>query len=365
MINKITFQRISLALISLYLLSLIACKQTVLPKINELIDVNIRALDISYYPDSKKFVPLIKNLNGNDIDFLDLLKQSGVNTARVKIWYNPSDSNASLSQVRDLFKKINALGMQTWLDIHYSDTWADPGQQTVPITWKNLTKNQLMDSMYAYTYRICGELQPDYVQIGNEINNGILWPMGNLSNYNDFIALISKGTNAVRDASPGSLIMLHYAGLQGASAFFSKLLSHQTDFDLCTISYYPWWHGKNSDSLGIVMDNIFDLTGKKTIVAETAYPFTLAWNDYTNNIIGDSNALVDGFPASPQGQLNWVQHIRNMSSGSSKRGGFCYWGGEWFAYKGATSTNGSPWENLAIINFNNQVNPVIQAFQKK
>lgn len=329
---------------------------------NTISDLYIRGADISFYPDSKKYMN-VKDSLGNTADMLDVFKSYGMNTARVRIWYAPGDSSSSLSEVRTLFATLKQKQIRTWLDFHYSDTWADPGSQQTPAAWKNLSYETLSDSVYHYTYRICSELQPDYVQVGNEINNGFLWPVGAHGNP-EFFGLLKRGIQAVREAAPGALIMIHYAGLQGSPTFFNELANQKVEYDLAALSYYPWWHGKNIDSVGIALDYLYDHFGKKALIAETSYPFTLGWNDYTNNVIGDSSVLVKGYLPTPDGQFSYLSKLKELSSQSEKRAGFCYWGAEWIAYKGKTASNGSAWENLALFDFDAKPLPALRVFKK-
>ena len=100
------------------------------------------------------------------------------------------------------------------------------------------------------------------------------------------------------------------------------------------------------------------------IIAETAYPFTLGYNDYTNNILGLANQLVPTYPATNQGQMEFLLAIKNLVKQNSRGLGFCYWGAEWVAFRGPTATNGSSWENQALWDFNNNALPVMDAFSQ-
>ena len=97
-------------------------------------------------------------------------------------------------------------------------------------------------------------------------------------------------------------------------------------------------------------------------VAETAYPFTLDWNDYTHNVIGAQSQLIGEYPATIDGQKNYLLKIREIAVEAPNCLGFCYWGGEWISYKGDTATNGSSWENQAFWDFNNKALPVLEAY---
>jgi arabinogalactan endo-1,4-beta-galactosidase len=99
------------------------------------------------------------------------------------------------------------------------------------------------------------------------------------------------------------------------------------------------------------------------LIAETAYPFTLQWNDYTNNIIGLQGQLLTPYTATSTGQKDFITAIKNIQSTAPNYLGFCYWGAALVAYKGPTATDGSPWENQALWDFNLQALPVMEAFK--
>jgi arabinogalactan endo-1,4-beta-galactosidase len=257
--------------------------------------------------------------------------------------------------------RIHQQGMKVWLSVHFSDTWADPGTQTKPLAWQNLSFTVLNDSVNSYMTHVMNAVQPEIVQIGNETNDGLLWPEGKLStNESQSLLLMQTAINAVRAIQPNSKIILHYGGLNGASWFFGKV--QQLDYDYIGLSYYPVWHGTSLNNLESTITNLASTFDKKVIIAETAYPFTLSWNDWTNNIVGLQNQLIPGYDASPSGQLQYLTDIKNWSKQSSVCKGFCYWGGEWVSFQGPQATNGSSWENQALWDFNNNALPAINAF---
>jgi arabinogalactan endo-1,4-beta-galactosidase len=112
------------------------------------------------------------------------------------------------------------------------------------------------------------------------------------------------------------------------------------------------------------MNSLGQLYSKKVLIAETAYPFTFGYNDYTNNIIGLPSQILPAYPATESGQSGFLSAIKNTVKQSSYGIGFCYWGSEWVAFRGPTSTNGSPWENQALWDFNNNALPVMDAFSQ-
>ncbi|MCX6235620.1 MAG: glycosyl hydrolase 53 family protein [Bacteroidetes bacterium] len=325
----------------------------------------IRGADLSYLPEIETYSIRFYDAEGKSKDVLTILKEAGCNTIRLRLWYAPPSNHSGFDEVLAFSERIKNAGLKVYLTVHYSDTWADPGKQTIPLTWQNLNIDQLKDSIYAYTYRIMTAIQPDFISIGNEINSGLLWDLGQIDHPANFIALLKEGTRAVRDASGKTKIIIHFAGIEGSDWFFNLISTNTVDFDIIGISYYPFWHGKDLESMKNALTSLSNVSGKEILIAETAYPFTLGWNDWTNNIIGTADQLVSGYPATPQGQASFMLAMKEAIRSVNKGIGFCYWGGEWIAFKGPQSTNGSNWENLTLFDFDNKALPVMSVFKKE
>lgn len=323
----------------------------------------IRAADISYLPLIESEGTTYKH-NGIAENALTTLKNAGCNTVRIRLWNNPSDSHSGLTEVKALAIRAKQAGFKVWLTVHYSDTWADPGNQTTPIAWQSLSFNNLKTAVANYTSTILTEIQPDIIQIGNEINSGLLWPQGNLiTNESQCLELLSVASATIRNQSPNTKIMLHYAGIgSGATWFFNKVSS--INYDYIGLSYYPIWHGKVLADVTSTINSLSQTHNKKVLIAETAYPFTLNWNDWTNNILGANDQLITNFPATNDGQKNYLLAIKSLLKQTTNGIGFCYWGGEWVAFRGPQATNGSSWENQALWDFNNNALPVMDAFNQ-
>lgn len=323
-------------------------------------DTFIRAADMSYLPLIESEGTVYKHNNSAE-DAITTLKNAGCNTIRIRLWQNPSDEHSGLAEVKALAQRIKLAGLKVWLTVHYSDTWADPGNQYKPTAWQSLSFTDLKTAVATYTTQIMTEINPDIIQIGNETNDGMLWPEGKLStNESQYLQLVTATTTAVRAKSTTTKIMLHYAGLIGADWFYSKVAN--IDYDYIGLSYYPIWHGKNLINLQNTMNSLGQLYNKKVLIAETAYPFTLDWDDYTNNIVGLETQILPAYAATNYGQKQYLLAIKNLVKQSPNGIGFCYWGSEWVAFRGPTATNGSTWENQALWDFNNNALPALDAF---
>ncbi len=323
--------------------------------------LELKGADVSFLPELRESGINLQNSNNQNQDVLGILKSSGVNTVRLRLWHTPETPTSSLGTVKSISQEARALGLKIFITVHYSDTWADPGAQKKPTAWENLTFSELKNELYQYTKAVMQEINPDYIQIGNEINSGFLFPEGYSSNASQFTELLKEGVRAVRETNPETGIALHYAGFEGANPFFTSLSN--IDYDIIGISYYPIWHGKNLNELEESLNLLSNTQNKKILIAETAYPFTLEWNDSTNNIIGLNSQISPEFSASPAGQRDFVNKIKNIISETPKGMGFCYRGGEWVSYEGKSATDGSYWENQAFWDFQNKPLPVLETFR--
>lgn len=322
----------------------------------------MRGADLSFLPEVESEGTVFLDNAGIPSDVITLLKARGCNTIRMRLWHTPTAGHSTLGEVEALANRVRGAGLKVYLSLHYSDTWADPGHQAKPAAWNGLSLADLEDSVYLYTRKVISRIQPDYVQVGNEINGGLLWEDGRISNLAAFFSLLKEGCRAVRDERPAAKIIIHFAGTDNADWFFGQVKGQSVDYDLIGLSYYPVWHGLSLETLKTRINALITDTGKPVLIAETAYPFTLSYNDFTNNIVGLPSQLVSGYPATPEGQKNFLLAIKSMLKQNAKGAGFCYWGAEWVAFRGPTATDGSAAENQALFSFTNKELPVTDAF---
>lgn len=192
---------------------------------------------------------------------LTILKNRGINLARIRLFVNPNTSETGtamdLNYVTNLAQECKDAGMQVMLCIHYSDTWADPGQQTKPSGWPS--GQELIDQVYNYTKDVVSQVNPDYVQIGNETNCGMLWPDGEVcdnGNWSFYADLVNAGVWGAEDGGCNNTIV-HIAPTDPEYTvdwFFGELTSYTTEFSIIGLSYYPQWHGTISDLQNCVND---------------------------------------------------------------------------------------------------------------
>ena len=175
--------------------------------------------DVSWLPEIERQGSIFKTAAGKKVDALTLMKSAGLQVARVRLWVDPPSASSSLAEVLKLAKRIKAAKLDLVLDLHYSDWWADPANQKIPEAWSGLSQAGLVEKVSDYTSEVLAEFvaqgtPPTWVQIGNEVGNGLLWPNGQLGDWSPerFTAmtqLLNAGISAARSASPTSKIMIH------------------------------------------------------------------------------------------------------------------------------------------------------------
>jgi beta-galactosidase len=241
--------------------------------------------DISFLPELEARGMKFSD-NGVEKDAIQILKDHGFNYVRLRIFndpardsgYSPKNGFCDLANTKKMAKRVKDAGMKLLLDFHYSDYWADPGKQYKPAAWRNLSFEELKKAVYDYTKDVIQQLKdqgnvPDMVQIGNEINHGIIWPEGNVSNFDGLAQLVNAGTAATKAVDPSITMMLHVAlgGQNDESVFFiDNMIARGVYFDVIGESYYPKWHGTLDD----LRDNLSDLVrryGKDVIVVEYSH----------------------------------------------------------------------------------------------
>lgn len=223
--------------------------------------------DVSWLPQiesgTMRFGPKAFQDNGHPVDPVALLQAHGFNTIRLRIFVNPANPKGyspgvgfcGLDSTLSMARRVKAAGMNLLLDFHYSDYWADPQQQNKPLAWANLSFPALEDTVRSYTSEVLRALQrqgtlPDMVQIGNEINHGLLWPDGHIGHPDQLAALLKAGIAGARAVAPTMPIMMHLAlGGQNQEARFwlDNMLARGVQFDIIGLSYYPRWHGTLED----------------------------------------------------------------------------------------------------------------------
>jgi len=309
-------------------------------------------------------------VGGAPIDPVETYRDHGFGVVRLRLWHTPDEPWHGTTATLEFAQDLVDAGYEIMLDLHYSDTWADPGRQTKPAAWEGLTFGSLVDSVYSYTNSVVrafrdGGALPAYVQIGNEINPGFLWEDGRVgwegsawdtpAQWSQFATLLSAGIAAVRDSLPPGerpKIVIHAAtgGDNAASRwFYDNLVARGVEFDVIGLSYYPWWHG-TLDDLEANLRDLAATYGKEIQIVETAYPWTLEGNDGTGNFVDGPEDLLPGYDATPSGQLAFLRDL--LATVEAVPGGLgtavLYWSPDGVTVAGGP---GNPYENLTLFDF--------------
>ncbi len=321
---------------------------------------------LQYWGADLSFASHIENckipLAGN-IDYpWELYRDSGFNLARFRIWVDPRNGMNNLEDTLEKAREADDAGLGLYLDFHYSDSWADPNQQTKPSSWQDANFNQLKALVYHHTLLVLNafakhRLPIEIVQIGNEISNGMLWEDGRIyhhsqANWERFAGLLQSARLAISNSqlpvSPKVMLHIETGGDYTVSRwFFDNIGKYGIAFDMIGLSYYPWWQGK----LPQLQSNLEELAlryNKPILLAEVAYPFTLDYYDYQHNAVGLKEQLHYPYAASPGGQRAFLTRLAEIvHQVPNKLGiGMVYWAPDWLSGKGRACH--SYWENLTL-----------------
>jgi len=307
-----------------------------------------------------------------------IFSEYGANVVRLRLWHNPVWTSElypgqdmgiynGFDDVKRAIIESKKNGLKVCLDFHYSDNWADPSKQVVPAAWAGLTLELLRDSLYNYTLKTLVDLDkqglmPEYVQVGNEINPGFLLPQGSRWNGNEdnFVYLINAAIDAVHDAGIASTVkpevIIHVAQPENVVNWFSGLEGRGLhDFDIIGVSYYYIWSDTPLESLSDKLHEIKSTYNKKVMVVETAYPFTTNNADSYPNIIIPAKLVTPLFPASVQGQYDYlVALVQEIIDGGGS--GIMYWEPAWITSGLNTQWGtGSAWDCNTLFSFGGDV----------
>jgi len=293
----------------------------------------VKGADISWLPQMEATGYKFYSDKGVEQDCFQILKDHGINTIRLRTWVNPSDDKASghCSKEETVAMAVRAQkwGMRVMINIHYSDTWADPAKQVKPAAWVGHDFPQLLNDVYDYTSDVISALKtsgitPEWVQVGNEIPGGMIYPEGSSSNFGQLVQLINKGYDAIKAVSPSSKVVLHVDQGNNNSRFrwwFDNAKANGAKYDVIGLSYYPYWLEGNPDytlSIDDLGNNLIDMAsryGKEVMVVEFGGEDTKAQNTYDMLIAVQSK--VKAVPESkglgviywePEGAKSWSRY---------------------------------------------------------
>lgn len=299
--------------------------------------------DISMLTRYEQEGTVYRDADGKKTDALKLFKKEKWNAMRLRLFVDPDqapDHNKDegvcqdLDYVMQLGKRIKKAGFRLMLDFHYSDTWADPGKQFIPASWKGASAEALADSVYQYTKRSLVAMkkagaEPELIQVGNEISFGMLWPVAKTvptddKNWEEFIAMLRQGCRACREVCPKAKIIIHTekAGKWDFTKdFYDRLEAAELDYDVIGLSYYPMWH----DRIPVLHATLYSLAAsypaKEVMIVEAA-----AYYSHRNDKWAKSaDEYSEFYPVSVEGQTAFTRDLVDELNKHPQVTGLFWW----------------------------------------
>ncbi len=341
---------------------------------------------------------------GREMEPLEAFRANGVEYMRIRVWNDPysPDGEPYLAGSCDMQNYIRLAtlakekGYKLLMALHYSDFWADPGKQMIPKAWADFGIAEMVEAVYGFT-KDCLEqaaaagVAPQMVQVGNEITNGMLWPVGRLQqpdgsrgNYENFCRLVDAGCRACRRVLPDAKIVLHLERSNDQAVyreFFTEMQKAGIDYDIIGASYYPYWHGTPAE----LMANLDScrMFGKQRMVMELGYGFTAKPYCLDGQprrlVIEAERAYVPGFteqyPMTPEGQAAFVTDFLALAKAHEIDGVF-YWEPAWLPGEGICwaseagqayiheegKSTANEWANQCLFDYEGRKLPAFDAF---
>jgi arabinogalactan endo-1,4-beta-galactosidase len=279
-----------------------------------------------------------------------IIAASGATSVKLRLWVDPTDGIYNLNYSLALGARAAAAGLGVQLNLHYSDSWADPGNQTPPTAWASLGIDDLVSAVSSYTTDVVSAftaagITPEIVSVGNEIRSGLLWPLGKWDQQANLARLLNAGAAAVHAASPDALVMLHTdRGYDWDTQrwFYADAIAAGLDMsavDVLGVSYYPYWDAEKStlQNFETTINNLASTYEKKVMVQETDWPIKCS---DTSDI---PESLKSEFEFTADGQKAWVEKVGEIVDAvDAGRGlGVMYWEPAWIS----NTALGSPCED--------------------
>ena len=316
--------------------------------------------------------------NGRVAPVEEILAANGANFVRLRVWIDPPTGYTDKTSALKLAKRAKEAGLKLFLNLHYSDFWADSKTQATPPGWQNEDLPALAETVKNYTRSIVREFAEqgtpaDLIQIGNEVTNGMLWPVGQIhkpdgEDWASFATLLNAGVEGAREGNAADhqlSVVIHIdrgADNSGSRHFFDQIqAAGVTDFDAIGLSYYPFWQGPLPD----LQSNLNDLAtryNKDLIIAETAYPWTMA-GGVPKFGFADEADLPDAanYPPTVSGQTKYFRSLRDvlLQVPQGRGAGLFLFEPEWLPGVGLEPGAANPWANLTMFDWNGRMLPAL------
>ena len=250
----------------------------------------VRGADISWCTEMEADGRRFFDADGRETDVFALMKQLGMNAIRLRVWVNPtaygygpwSDKADVLTKAR----RAKAQGLELMIDFHYSDFFADPGKQIMPLEWRGLSYEQLLTAVADHTRDVLQALkdegiEPRWVQVGNETSSGMLHPLGKINwkmtgaAFVDYVPLSNAGYDAVKEVFPDATVIIHMGLTNQALWFFPEFFAECGKADMIGMSFYPTAAEWNSNRMSAMHSNIIAAQHIRSTLKSTKLPVML------------------------------------------------------------------------------------------
>ncbi|RKS00638.1 glycosyl hydrolase 53 family protein [Flavobacterium sp. 102] len=290
-----------------------------------------KGADVGWLPQMEATGYKFYDSDGSEKDCLQLLKDRGMNSIRLRVWVNPNDDKASghCSAAETVVMALRAqkMGFRIMINFHYSDSWADPAKQFKPKAWEKHSFPELLNDVYNHTFDVINALKvagvtPEWVQVGNEIPGGMMWPEGSTDNWKQLGQLLNKGYDAVKAVDKNIKVIVHVdEGNNNAKfrKFFDNATEQKVRYDVIGLSYYPYWIKKDySETIADLQFNLNDMAkryGKEVMIVEVGGEDDKVQNTY--ELLAATIKAVKNVPNNkgigvlywePQGARSWSHY---------------------------------------------------------
>jgi arabinogalactan endo-1,4-beta-galactosidase len=291
--NTVKFK---IMVLSVMILTLVSCANTQNTTSISKTGSFAKGADVGWLPQMEATGYKFYDTDGTEKDCLQLLKDRGMNTIRLRVFVNPSDDRASghCSKEETVAMALRAqkMGMRVMIDFHYSDSWADPAKQFKPAAWENHSFPELLEDVYAHTYDVIDALKvagvtPEWVQVGNEIPGGMLWPEGSTKNWPQLAQLLNKGYEGVKAVDKRIKVIVHVDegnNNEKFRTFFDNATANNVKYDVIGLSYYPFWINKDyTETITDLETNLKDMASrynKEVMIVEVGGEYDKVQNTF-------------------------------------------------------------------------------------
>lgn len=340
-----------------------------------------------------------KYQDGTEGDAVEILKDYGVNMARIRLYNSPGKGRGydgyylpegyqDEADCLDLARRAKDAGMAIQFTFHYSDYWSNGERQLIPADWqkeiegmeREEAQQKLAELVYSYTKDIMTKLSeqgttPEFVSLGNEINGGLLFPYGNTYVIDDFngeycpvnwdglAKFINAGYEAVKEVSPETEVVIHLADAPIESKiewFMKEFVAAGAKFDVLGFSYYPAWSQMTIEECTAFCNTMAKRYDRDILIMETGYNWNETKADGYPGQLG-SDLRGEMYPFTKEGHKAFLTELYNGLK--QVEGGRCigdiYWDpvmihcdGVGWAYKEADDTvDSNVVENTTLFDF--------------